>query len=68
MKSSEKVKLRFPSAIAVAVPVPGQYVGGKTRYEIRIYDGSRKWIGCAMRESWAWADAWRAIKAGEALK
>lgn len=59
MKAIDIVRSRHPEAYATAVP--GNYVGGRTRYEIRLSPNARQVVAFGMRESWAWAEAARLL-------
>ncbi len=59
MKAIDIVRAAHPEATVIAVP--GTYVGGKVRYEIRLSPNARKPIAFGMRQQWAWAEAMRAL-------
>ncbi|WP_321966965.1 hypothetical protein [Burkholderia cepacia] len=46
---------------AVAVREVGTFVGGKIRYKVLLKPNGRKVVGYGQRESWAWAEACRAL-------
>lgn len=59
MRAKERVLAEHPEAVAVREV--GTFVGGKIRYKVLLRSNGRKVVGYGQRESWAWAEACRAL-------
>ncbi|AOJ73361.1 MULTISPECIES: hypothetical protein [Burkholderia] len=59
MTSKDRVKAKHPAAIVQKET--GTFAGGKVRYCVKLHATARKVVGYGQRESWAWADACRAL-------
>jgi hypothetical protein len=59
MRAQERVKASYPEAVVVREV--GTFVGGKIRDKVLLKPNGRKAAGYGQRESWAWADASRAL-------
>lgn len=58
-RAKDRVVAQHPSAIAVREN--GTFVGGSVRYKVLLAPRGRKVVGYGLRESWAWAEACRAL-------
>ena len=58
-RAKDRVLAQHPEAIAVREA--GTFVGGTVRYKVLLTPRGRKVVGYGQRESWAWAEACRAL-------
>lgn len=59
-KAKDLVLKAYPDALAIKEV--GTFAGGKVRYKVLLKPRGRKVVGYGQRESWAWADAARALQ------
>lgn len=59
-KAKDVVLEVYPEAMIIKEV--GAFAGGKVRYKVQLKPGARKFVGYGQRESWAWADAVRALQ------
>lgn len=59
MMAKQRLRAKHPDAVVVREV--GTFAGGRVRNVVKLKPNSRKPVGYGQRESWAWADACRAL-------